>query len=408
MASESYTAGGGYSDTIGGVLTLSETVANDGSYNYHYYTAVTFDGVAYASYADQYTAANFRSGRTFYNASGAVMASESYTPGGGYSDTVGGQLTVAETVAGDGSYNYHYYIPVTFDGVTYASYADQYTAANFRSGRTFYNASGAVMASESYTAGGGYSDTIGGVLTISETVANDGSYNYHYYTAVTFDGVAYASYADQYTAANFRSGRTFYDASGHVQASENYTANGGYSDTVGGVLVFTDAINTDGSSLQTYSNITGASYTNEVQAFDGSGNRLAQTLTLTNSSLSAILTSTGEHLSLISGQEVLSFGSDQFALGIAGTGTIDLTGATNATVAIGAGIGMQTLLGFQLSGAGEDHLTIDHTVIPDWTHLMNDATQVNGNVLVTIDANDTITFQNMTLSAFHTMDVSFI
>ena len=54
--------------------------------------------------------------------------------------------------------------------------------------------SGNVVATETFTSNGGFTITLGGTLFEQKTVNADSSYDVRYYTAGTFNGVAYASY----------------------------------------------------------------------------------------------------------------------------------------------------------------------------------------------------------------------
>ena len=105
--------------------------------------------------------------------------------------------TVTEHNA-DGSYNVHYYVTGTFQGVSYASYDDAYTSSGFLELVTVYGAGGNVLASESFATNGGYSITVGGVLTQQKTVNADGSYDIAY-SGIT--GQAYTSYQNDYNSA---------------------------------------------------------------------------------------------------------------------------------------------------------------------------------------------------------------
>jgi hypothetical protein len=115
---------------------------------------------------------------TFYDASGAVVASETLAPNGSYAITIGGLLAQSKTVNAD----------------------DSYVLRNYASG----------------------------VLTNAATTNADGSHDTHYYTSGTFNGAAYVSYDYAYDATNFRTLATYYDGSGAVVASETFASNGGY------------------------------------------------------------------------------------------------------------------------------------------------------------------------------------
>ena len=158
-----------------------------------------------------------------------------------------GRLVSTETIYPDGSYDVRFYTGGTFKGVAYASVDRTYTAANVLTGAIYYDASGNVKATETFVANGGNTITLGGVLYEQTTVNTDGSYDVRFYTGGTFKGVAYASVDRTYTAANVLTGAIYYDASGNVNATEAFAANGGNTIMLGGVLYEQTTVNTDGS-----------------------------------------------------------------------------------------------------------------------------------------------------------------
>ena len=111
-------AGGAFDVLVGGVLVQSYSPSPDGSYDYHYYAAINFDGGSYTSYDDTYSSSNVRTGRTFYDASGNAQASETFLTGGGFTDTIGGVTYQTFTPGAGGSYDYRYYLSGTFQGLT--------------------------------------------------------------------------------------------------------------------------------------------------------------------------------------------------------------------------------------------------------------------------------------------------
>ena len=94
-----------------GHLISTEAIYGDGSYDVRYYTAGTFNGVAYASYDRAYTAANVLTVATYYNGSGNVVATETFTSNGGFTITLGGTLFEQKTVNADSSYDVRYIRP---------------------------------------------------------------------------------------------------------------------------------------------------------------------------------------------------------------------------------------------------------------------------------------------------------
>jgi hypothetical protein len=408
QATQTYLGGGSYTDVVGGVTLVTEMINISGSYDYHYFTPLKFNGVIYASYDDQYSSANVRTGRTFYDAAGVAQASETYLTGGGFSDSVGGALVQTFTPASDGSYDYHYYLTGSFQGLSYASYDNHYNTAGFRDKQSYYDTSGSLLGYQNFVQSGGYSVIVGGVLTLAETVNADSSYDYHYYVPVAFQGVTYASYDDQYSSANVRTVRSYYDANGTALASETYSANGVTTDKVGGVTVFVKTLFADGSYVNDTPNMTGGSYTEELDVYSNSNVRLDQTLTLTNGSLSTRLFSSSLELDMGSGVETLVSGTNQYQVGQGTRGTVDLTSATDVTLAFKAGFGLQTVTGFIAAGAGFDHLNFDHNIFADWAHLLGATQQVGSDLVITLDPTDSLTLKNTSLAAFQSSDVHFV
>ena len=226
------------------------------------------NGVAYASEDRAYTAANVLTVATYYNGSGNVVAMETFTSNGGFTITLGGTLFEQKTVNADGSYDVRYYTAGTFNGVAYASYDRAYTAANVLTVATYYNGSGNVVAMETFTSNGGFTITLGGTLFEQKTVNADSSYDVRYYTAGTFNGVAYASYDRAYTAANVLA--IYYNGSGNVVAMETFTSNGGFTITLGGTLFEQKTVNADGSydvRYYTAGTLNGVAYASDDRAY---------------------------------------------------------------------------------------------------------------------------------------------
>ena len=110
-----------------------------------------------------------------------------------------------------------------------------------------------------------------GVLYSTETDQADGSYDIRIYVAGTFNGVAYASHDNAFTAAKFRDLATYYDASGNVVASESFLADGGYTITIGGVVRQQKTVNPDGSFQIAYTGVTGAAFTSYTVQYGTNG-----------------------------------------------------------------------------------------------------------------------------------------
>ena len=273
-----------------GHLISTEAIYADGSYDIHYYTAGTLNGIAYASVDRAYTTANVQTVATYYDGSGNVVATQTFTANGGFTITVGGTLSEQKTVHADGSYDARYYGAGTLNGVAYASVDRADTAANVQTVATYYDGSGNVVATQTFTANGGFTITVGGTLSEQKTVHADGSYDARYYGAGTLNGVAYASVDRADTAANVQTVATYYDGSGNVVATQTFTANGGFTITVGGALFEQKTVNADGSYDARYygaGTLNGVAYASVDRAdtaanvqtvatyYDGSGNVVA-------------------------------------------------------------------------------------------------------------------------------------
>ena len=378
----------------------------DGSYNVHYYTTGTFQGVSYASYDNAYTSSGFRDLFTVYGAGGNVLASESFATNGGYSITVGGVLTQQKTVNADGSYDIHYYATGTFQGVVYASYDNAYTSSGFRDLFTVYGAAGNVLASESFATNGGYSITIGGVLTQQKTVNADGSYDIHYYATGTFQGVSYASYDNAYTSSGFRDLFTVYGAGGNVLASESFATNGGYSITVGGVLTQQKTVNTDGSYDIVYSGITGQAYTSYQSDYNSKGVLVAQAVNDTNGAGVTTVYGNNLQISTSAGAESLTSGSDIFVYTPHTQETFSAAGTKNDVFTFGAGFGSDTISGLGAAGGNADSLNLSG-LFTSYASLQSHMVASGSNTIITDAGGDTLTIVGLSPTALTAARVGF-
>ena len=143
-----------YSFNASAALTKIETWNADGSiHDIDYLTGGTFHGVAYASYDNSY-AFGFRNLETFYDASGNVVASETFQANGGYSLYLGGTLEQQKTVNADGTYDIHTY------GVTGQAYTDYDIVYNASGKPTYATYSNGMSATYSYDASGNLSEIV--------------------------------------------------------------------------------------------------------------------------------------------------------------------------------------------------------------------------------------------------------
>lgn len=71
------------------------------------------------------------------------------------------------------------------------------------------------------------------------------------------------------------------------------------------------------------------------------------------------------------------------------------------------GDGAQIITGFATTGAGADVLSFSHTVFADYAYLMGATKQQGSDLLITLDANDTLLLKNVTMSNFTTSNAHF-
>ncbi len=93
---------------------------------------------------------------------------------------------------------------------------------------------------------------------------------------------------------------------------------------------------------------------------------------------------------------------------IGGPGDV-LVGGTGAnTYVFNAGFGIETVTNFVPSGASADVLQFSKSVFADWAHLLGATKQSGANLVITLDAKDVITLQNVALSSFTAADARFV
>ena len=238
LASISFAANGGYTSSFGGVVTQVKAVNPDGSYSVTNYSGGTFIGYgvpasfAYASVVNSYNAAGQRTFETFDDGSGNVLASFAFTSGGGYTLSFGGVVSQVKAVNADRSYHVTNYSGGTFTGYgtsapfAYASWDASYTATGQRMLQTFADASGNVLASIAFVANGGFTATVGGVVTAVKTVNADGS------SLVETENLVGKDYTAQFAA---------YNAAGTLIAASRTLTDGSNVTTLHGAgLMFAD------------------------------------------------------------------------------------------------------------------------------------------------------------------------
>ncbi|MGA0599282.1 calcium-binding protein [Caulobacter sp. KR2-114] len=116
-------------------------------------------------------------------------------------------------------------------------------------------------------------------------------------------------------------------------------------------------------------------------------------------------TADADHLDGLAGNDTLS-GQGGADVLVGGAGNDSLTGGTGAdTFVFKAGFGVDTITDF--SHADGDIIQIDHALLADFAAVTAASTQVGADVLITVDASDTILVKNMTLANLHAGDFAF-
>jgi len=296
-----------------GVLYSTETDQADGSYDIRIYVAGTFNGVAYTSHDNAYTAAKFRYLATYYDAGGNVVASESFLANGGYTITIGGVVRQQKTVNADGSYQIAY---TGVTGAAFTAYTVQYgsngkpVSASYSNGMSAswtFNADGSYQIAYTAATGGAFtsytvqygtnskpvSASYSNGMSAAWTYNADGSYQIAY-TGVT--GATFTSYTVQYgtngkpVSASYSNGMSAawtYNADGSYQiaytgvtgaAFTSYTVQFGtngravsasYSNGMAAAWTY----NADGSYQIAHTGLTGAAYTSYTLQFASNGRR---------------------------------------------------------------------------------------------------------------------------------------
>jgi serralysin len=66
--------------------------------------------------------------------------------------------------------------------------------------------------------------------------------------------------------------------------------------------------------------------------------------------------------------------------------------------------GHDTITNFGASGSGHDVIRIDDSVFSDWASLLTASSQSGNDTIITADADNTITLQNILLSSLQSED----
>ncbi|MBY5790046.1 hypothetical protein HFN56_07655 [Rhizobium leguminosarum] len=102
---------------------------------------------------------------------------------------------------------------------------------------------------------------------------------------------------------------------------------------------------------------------------------------------------------------------------VGGDGANTLTGGGGDDILIGGAAadffvfspnwGHDTITNFVATGTAHDTIRIDHGVFADWASLLAASTQSGSDTIVTADANNTITLQNVIVSSLQSGDFLF-
>jgi len=94
---------------------------------------------------------------------------------------------------------------------------------------------------------------------------------------------------------------------------------------------------------------------------------------------------------------------------IGGAGNDTLTGGPAAdTFVYHAGFGMDVIKAFTATGPSHDVLQFDADLFADWAHLLGATKQQGSDLLITLDASDTVLLKNVSLANFTSADARFV
>ena len=182
-----------------------------------------------------------------------------------------------------------------------------------------------------------------------------------------------------YSGTGVETYANLYDSSGRLTAQQGFDASG----------LKTTEIDHFADGTSATSQFTQAGLIHEV--FYDIGANVTETLTRVPST--GLYTLTGSV-----GQIVLA--------AINGTGTLT-AGGGGTTFSFASAFGSATVTNFVASGSGQDLIRVDSHLAADFTHLMADAQNVNGDVVFTFDANDHLTLHGVQISQLGSNDFAF-
>ena len=251
-----------------------------------------------------------------------------------------------------------------------------------------------------YIISDGHGGTVAQTETITITGTNDAP------TAVNHGGFT----TDNWTALTIAStallaGDTDPDTGDKLTITSVQGAVGGTVAISGSNVIFTP----DGKAIGP------ASFTYTIS--DGHGGTSTATVNLTttlhqiNGTSSANTLTGGTKSAQIDG----AAGNDTITAGgagdliIGGAGADALTGGAGIdTFIYHAGFGIDTINKFTATGASHDFLQFDKSIFADWAHLLGATKQQGSDLLITLDATDTILLKSVALANFTSADAKFV
>lgn len=202
-------------------------------------------------------------------------------------------------------------------------------------------------------------------------------------------------------------------------SSINYYGNGGSivvgaNATVG--VYGTDEVSASAGSTVTLVNAQGPTVLGSNFTFTFVGISSASL----NGSNDVVTVGGGDTLVVTGNNETMTIAGTSDSVTLSGTGeAVTFASADNYnTVYGGAGndsyafqstnFGHETLYNFVATGTSHDVLQFSTQAFADWAHLLGATTQQGADVLITLDANDTLLLKNVTLANFTAADARFV
>ena len=344
-------------------------------------------------------------------------------------------------------------------GLAYATQQNEFDKNWVLTKQIHFTSSGALLETISWStdAAGTVATTVSdaaGKITLIDKLFAD---KHHEVSTFGITGKAYAAQVQSFSAAWQLNSQSLLDTKGMVLEYDSFK----YS--AAGHMIFEQQDFADGHHLQTSHEVTGQAYSDAVMTFDAAWNLTKMTLTKPDGSLYAnvigsVLADGSKELKYYDGRGALFL--DQFdkkdgshiQFGTASTGlfhayeydfdkswkltqsvqnnndgTNSVTGygsgltfhstglgndivtggGSNETFVFGLDSGRETITDFIAEGSSHDLISVNHTLASDWTHLLADMRQIGGDVQITLNPNNIVTLQHMTIAQLHANDFIF-